>query len=132
MLEELLAAWQEFAKRHVFVFRAVDPVLYELRAPGYLRAIIDNSSVEMMADKDGHLRACLVYSRHPGSDETTVHWAWTATKCRNLGLQRELWAKVGITPASVVVISCLTVVSERMKDKYGWMYWPGIINERNA
>lgn len=130
MNDEILSTWQEFALRHVYSFRTVDPAIYELHAPDYFRAILDRSHVKTVKESDGQLVACLVFE--PAEDLVTVHWAWTHPRHRNTGLQKKLWAANGITADRLVTVTHLTVVAERMLAKYGWLFSPFSLYERHA
>lgn len=132
MIDEIRRTWQEFGRQHVYAYRAIDPALYEMHMPDILRAIMSRSIVETIVAPDGQLRACLVIERPIGSEMVTVHWAWTHPRHRNLGLQKQLWAQAGLSQDSIVAISQLTVVAERMLAKYGWLFSPFSLYERHT
>lgn len=129
--EEIQSTWLEFARRHIYSFRCIDPAIFDLHAPDYFSNMLARSHVETLKAPDGQLLACLIYERPQGSDMTTVHWAWTHPKHRNTGLQKKLWAQVGLAADSIVTITHLTVVAERMLAKYGWLFSPFSLYERH-
>ncbi len=124
-LEQILADWQEFARTKVFAFRGVSEAAYALFAPEYFRAIAARSHLHVIrnGDESGPIVAVLLVEQIPDSDTVVVHWAWTHRDHRNTGVQRLLWEKTGLFNAHIF-ISHLTVVSEKLCEKYGWLFNP--------
>ena len=131
MLEEIQRTWQDFAQKHVYAYRCVEPAIFELHAPDHFRRLLGRSKLETIEAPDGQLLACLVFENPEGSEMPVVHWAWTHPKHRNLGHQRKLWAQAGFAPDTIVTITHLTVVSERMAEKYGWIFSEFPLYERH-
>lgn len=121
-LKKIVSDWESFAQTKVFAFRGISAAAYALFAPAYFKAIIDRSKVYVMRD-DGRLVACVIFEEVPDSETTIVHWAWTDMKDRNQGWQDLLWEKTGLSDRHIF-ISHLTVLSERMCAKYGWLFNP--------
>lgn len=119
-LEGILSEWQSFAQRKVFAFRGITDAAYALYSTAYFRDIANRSFVRIMREGEDVIVA-IVYE--PGKEAATVHWAWTHFAFRNTGRQKILWDRCGLTNANIF-ISHLTVVSEKLAEKYGWLYSP--------
>lgn len=118
----ILRTWKDFAQKKVFSFRGVTPAAYEIFSVDYFNSIVDRSKVHVMRDERDGIIAVIVYEQM--HEAVIVHWAWTHFGWRNKGLQYKLWGECGINRESNVFITHLTVVSEKLAEKYGWLYNP--------
>lgn len=122
-MEEILADWQDFSRTKVFAFRGVSDAAYALFAPEYFRAIAERSEVHFERGDGNSIASVVIVERIAESDTVIVHWAWTHRDRRNTGLQRSLWEQAGLLTANIF-ISHLTVVSEKLCEKYAWLFNP--------
>jgi hypothetical protein len=128
--EEILAIWKTFARTKVFAFRGVTEAAYELFSRDYFASIIARSNVRVL-QADGVMHAAIVYEKVPESEATVVHFAWTAKENRNCGLQVQLWTACGLGDDALIFISHLTVVSEQLAAKNGWLFNPFVLYKQN-
>lgn len=125
-MTDLLEIWQDFSRTKVFAFRGITEAAYEFFAADYFRAILARSLVERITHGPGDFTiACIVYEEVPDSESVIVHWCWTAREWRNTGLQHQLWDK--FIGDRHVFISHLTVLSEKLAAKYGWLFNPFVL-----
>lgn len=123
-IDKIVKDWQDFAFTKAFAFKGVSQAAYNLFFPSYAKAIITRSNVNVLKDTEQNIIGWLITEPVANSTSTLIHFCYVEPALRNKQVMKDLFSDAGLSENSKCLFTHLTVLSEKLGKKYGFIFSP--------